>query len=366
MASPPEMQTADSDVVIKLTATDPDNTPCSDGREAFQAFLCPRPPTPSPSIRPADTDGEQEQYKATFDLRYTGECELSVLENGSHIRGSPFVMDLDPAVARLLFTRDVSALHPCKGTLQFPNVPGRLSGVAVAPNGCIFVSDFDNHRIHVFDAERKFVRSIGEEGEGDGQLKHPGSVVVTPEGLLYIASSKRVDVLKCDGAFVRHIGTGVLNRPWDVAVHDGEIFVADFANNCVTVLSPEGDTVRTIGRTGCGTVQFSGVTAIAVSPEGELFVSDRHNDHLQVITPRGVYSKDFDIGQLKTPQKLRFSRDGRHLLAADNCHNRIAVFSSDGVLVSSLPCASEPFGLAVDPKGDLLVACFDGKCVQIF
>ena len=45
---------------------------------------------------------------------------------------------------------------------------------------------------------------------------------------------------------------------------------------------------------------------------------------------------------------------------------RITVFSDDGALVSSLPCASVRFGLAVDPKGDLLVACFDGKCVQIF
>ena len=43
---------------------------------------------------------------------------------------------------------------------------------------------------------------------------------------------------------------------------------------------------------------------------------------------------------------------------------RITVFSDDGALVSSLPCASVPFGLAVDLKGDLL--CFDGKCVQIF
>ena len=66
---------------------------------------------------------------------------------------------------------------------------------------------------------------------------------------------------------------------WDVAVHDGEVFVADFGNNCVTVLAPGGDHVPTIGTTGCGTVQFSGVAATVISSEGELFVPDRHNDH---------------------------------------------------------------------------------------
>ena len=60
--------------------------------------------------------------------------------------------------------------------------------------------------------------------------------------------------------------------------------------------------------------------------------------------------KEFDIGQLKAPQKLQFSNDMRHLLAADNSHNHVAVFNHDGALVSSLPCASEPFGLTVDQK----------------
>ena len=136
-------------------------------------------------------------------------------------------------------------------------------------------------------------------------------------------------------------------------MHDGEVFVADFGNNCVTVLTPGGDHVPTIGTTGCGTVQFSGVAAIVISSEGELFVPDCHNDHLRECV------KEFDIGQLKAPQKLQFSNDKRHLLVADNSHNHVAVFNQDGALVSSLPCASEPFGLTVDQKGDLLVACFD-------
>ena len=66
-----------------------------------------------------------------------------------------------------------------------------------------------------------------------------------------------------------------------------------------------------------------------------------------------------------SPQKLQFSSN-KHVLVADYSKKCIAVFNHDGALVSSLPCANKPYGLAVDRKGDLLVACFDGKCVQIF
>ena len=102
-----------------------------------------------------------------------------------------------------------------------------------------------------------------------------------------------------------------------------------------------------------------------MSPDGELYVSDSHNHRVQVLTPQGVYIREFGKGQLSSPQKLLFSRD-KHVLVADQCNDRVAVFNQDGALVSSLPYAQHPLGLAVDKKGNLLVACFVGKCVQIF
>ena len=356
-------------IVFTLTTTDQERTPCSVGGEMVQAFLRPRPPIPGPSIKAVVNDEENGQYKVTFDLTYTGECELSVLVNGAHIQGSPFVkLDLETDV-RLLLTRHVNTLGACKGTLKFPQQPGKLSGVAVAPNGTIFVSDYDNNQIHVFDAERKFVRSFGEEGDRDGQLRTPRNVAITSEDLLYIASDKRVDVLRGDGVFVRQIGAGILDGPWDVTVYNGEIFVADYGNSRVAVFSQEGKLVRTIGSKGTGPGQFSGSTGVAVSPDGELYVSDRQNEdsnhRVQVFTPQGMYIREFGNGQLSAPQKLQFSSD-KHVLVADNSNHCVAVFNHDGALVSSLPCANVLYGLAVDQKGDLLVPCWAGKCVQIF
>ena len=351
-------------IVFTLTTADNEKTPCSVGGESVQAFLRPRPPIPGPPIKAVVNDEENGQYKVTFDLTYTGECELSVLVNGAHIQGSPFEVELDPeTVVRLLLTRDVSTLGDCKELLQFPQKPGSLYSIAVAADGSIFVTDFNCHQIHVFDAERMFVKSLGNQGDGDGQLRYPRGIAITTEGLLYVVSSKQVDVIRDNGAFVGRIGAGVLKNPWDITVHNGEVFVADFDLCIVSVFSHYGELVRTIGSRGTGPGQFEGVTGVVITPEGELYVADRNNSRVQVFTTQGVYIREIGNGQIDRPQKLQLSVD-KHVLVADN--KRVAVFSKDGVLITSVACAGRPFGLAVDQRGDLLVACSSDKCVRIF
>ena len=73
---------------------------------------------------------------------------------------------LPEEVSQSLLKRDINtlSLHACKGTLQFPKELGYLTGVAVTPSENIFVSDYGYDKIHVFGAERKFVKSFGQLG----------------------------------------------------------------------------------------------------------------------------------------------------------------------------------------------------------
>ena len=355
----------DDPIVFTLTTADSEKSPCSIGGESVQAFLRPRPPIPGPSIRAAINDEENGQYKVTFNLTYTGECELSVLVNGVHIWGSPFVLELHSVTDVRLLTKNVIMLGACIGTLQFPHQPGWLGGVDVAPSGTIYVSDYNNHKIHVFNAAKKYVKCFGQQGVGNGQLQCPRSVSISTEGLLYVANANGVHVMTTDGAFVRRIGSKTLQYPWDVTVYNGEVFVADCSNNRVAVFSQDGQLVRTIGSAGSGPGQFSSPRAVAISPDEELYVSDQSNCRVQVLTLQGAYIREFGKGQFKSQHKLLLSSD-KHVLVADSGNNRVAVFSKDGTLVSSLLCANNPMGLAVDRRGDLLVACWSSLCVQMF
>ena len=97
----------------------------------------------------------------------------------------------------------------------------------------------------MFTKEGVRVRTIGENGEGNGQFRSPTGVAVEPgpEGRLYVAdnSNQRVQVLTKTGEHVRTIGvTGRwgkgnhrLSHPYAVAAEpgpDGLLYVADSEN----------------------------------------------------------------------------------------------------------------------------------------
>ena len=316
---------------------DSSNIPCSSGGESVEAFLRPRSPVPGPSIKAKVEDRENGQYKVLFGVVYSGECELSVLVNGGHIRGSPFAVQVAAAILQdghWVMARSAMALGAIKGSLQFPQQPGGLCGVAVSPvNGSVFVSDRNNSQIHVFNDERKHVRTFGQRGEGEGQLYYPLGIDVSANGHLYVANQSNhcVSVFREDGTFIRTVGQGKLRCPSDVLVHSsGLVYVADSSNNRIAVFSQEGELFRTFGSRGKGKGEFECPYGVAVSPDGHhLYVSDCNNHRVQVFTLEGQYVRDFGPGQLKWPRGLTVTSGGS-VLVADSNNNRIAVFDKKG------------------------------------
>ena len=356
-------------VVLTVTAVDSSNIPCSCGGESVEAFLRPRPPVPGPAIKAKVEDRGRGQYEVVFGVVYSGECELSVLVNGGHVKGSPFAVQLDPSIlinGCWVMARDATSLDAIKGSLQCPQRPGKLWGVAVSPaNGNVFVCDFDNSQIHVFDVERKHVRTFGQRGKGEGQLSCPEDINVSANGQVYVANYRNhcVSVFREDGTFIRTIGKGKLRYPSDVLVHSsGRVYVVDAGNHRIAVFSREGELVRTFGSEGGGKGEFKYPRGVAVSPDDHhLYVSDSNNHQVQVFTLEGRYVSEFGTVWLKRPHGLLITSDGS-VLVADDKNNCVAVFDKKENLVHSI-AVEDPTGLAIDSRGDLLVTSYKNKCI---
>ena len=142
-------------------------------------------------------------------------------------------------------------------------------GVAVAPDGTVYVADSENHRIQRFSATGTFLGTWGTLGSGDGQFWGPVGVSVGPDGTVYVADTKnhRIQCFSAVGSFVRKWGSqgtsdGQFWNPAGVALaQDGTVYVSDTDNHRIQHFSATGAFLSKWGSQGANDGQMN-------SPQG--------------------------------------------------------------------------------------------------
>jgi len=87
-------------------------------------------------------------------------------------------------------------------------------------NGNIYVVEFSNHRIQVFDKNRRAIKKFGSQGKSVGQLYYPRGIAINSKGEIIVSEygNHRLQVFNEDGTFLRFIGVGNLSSPCHVGV----------------------------------------------------------------------------------------------------------------------------------------------------
>ncbi|XP_078578173.1 E3 ubiquitin-protein ligase TRIM32-like [Branchiostoma floridae x Branchiostoma japonicum] len=111
--------------------------------------------------------------------------------------------------------------------------------ITVDGEGNILVSDYDNHRVCVFNEDGQFLFQFGGEGSGEGQLKEPCGICTDRVGNVIVADSEngRVEMFEKTGRFLKHITTD-MKCPCAVAMApQRQLVVTDLKDNTVTIVS---------------------------------------------------------------------------------------------------------------------------------
>ena len=82
------------------------------------------------------------------------------------------------------------SLGPNDGQFTFADIASGIIGITVVPSsGDVYVSDFGNHRIQMFDSDGTFLTKFSSVGSGNGQVDHPAGIALDQNDNIYVADS---------------------------------------------------------------------------------------------------------------------------------------------------------------------------------
>ena len=237
------------------------------------------------------------------------------------------------------------------------------ASVAVSEKtGYIAVAEMIENRVHLFDSEWKFLRTIGDKGTGEDVMDGPViSVAFTSSGNILVVQNsmgkRRLSVFTERGHYITDIRDH-LSHPNSVSVRkDGNLLVCDFCD--VKVLSPDGTKlIQTLKAPHCDMRP-----CFAVYHQDMFFVSCDSLHCVKTFSDEGqllyeIGCKGTGDGQLRRPQGLAIDKLN-NLVVCDTNNKRLQVFSREGKFLNSVTeGVFLPKSVTVVKNGDLLVCDF--------
>ena len=179
------------------------------------------------------------------------------------------------------------------------------------------------------------------------------------------------------GTPIRTIG-GVYS-PLGVAINQkGEVVVAEYGCNCVSVFSPNGEKIRSFGTPGSRPGQFLYPRSVAIGNAGDILVTDERNHRIQKFTSEGQYSASVGTEgsghlQFSYPNGIAFNARSNKVYVADTLNHRVQVLNSDltfssifGTRGSGKGQFMDPSYIACDSSGKVYVADSGNHRIQVF
>jgi sugar lactone lactonase YvrE len=231
---------------------------------------------------------------------------------------------------------------------------GQAVGIAVAPNGNLWVADHGNTRVMEFKPEASVVKyetEIGPNGPDHFALKDPLGVAVDPNPSrenVWVAdhATGQLDEFSSSGTAIRQVSS---SDPDGVAVDSsGHVWTSEVNLNRVSEFSATtGGLEKTVGwgvgggtgfeicappvscqsgLAGSGEGQFYNPTGVGVDSAGNAWIVDRWDDRVQEISAAGKYVTQFGsfgggIGQLSAPWGVVLASGS--LYVADTSNGRV-------------------------------------------
>ena len=154
----------------------------------------------------------------------------------------------------------------------------------------IYVTDIALHSLLHFREDGPFVQ-VKMQSDYNNPLKEPRQIALSERGELYIADygNHRVQVWDKNLKFIRNIEHTSLSYPIDVKVTSREIYVLSFiAISCIHVFSQSGEILRSIISNGSG-MQVSKPYFFCINHLKQIIISDARSYEIKIFSQEGEF-----------------------------------------------------------------------------
>lgn len=262
--------------------------------------------------------------------------------------------------------------------------------LAFAKEGSVYVTDSYNHRVVHFDATGQVLHTWGTFADGvntpigNGTFNELWGIAVGPDGSVYVTDTwnHRVQKFSADGRFLNawgYFGQGeapdAFYGPRGLAVDaKGRVYVTDTGNKRIVVFDANGNFITQFGGAGFDPGQFDEPVGVAIDKNGTVYVTDTWNQRIQTFVPvelddslSFIPDQQWDVfgwfGQSLENKPFITVNNDLHVFITDPEGYRVMEFSPTGEILRTWGEYGEEYsnfglasGIAVDREGHLWVA----------
>ena len=227
---------------------------------------------------------------------------------------------------------------------------------------------------------------------GDGQFNEPWGIAVAPDGTIFVADTwnGRIQRFAPDGTFqgkwgVFNTTNGELGDPYALfgprglaMTLDGNLVVADTGNKRILIYTPAGELVNQVGGGGVVAGRFDEPTGVAVDPgDGSILVADAWNRRIQRFDPALNFVAEWPVPSWESKDLYHKPQiavaAGGDVYATDPQFFRVFVFDRSGAPKASFGRFGQemnrfglPVGIAADSASNaVLVADSDNHRIMV-
>ena len=199
----------------------------------------------------------------------------------------------------------------------------------------------------------------------------PLCVAIHDNGHIYVGSDYNcIYVFDLAGQLMNTIGSGgdgdgQFDMPYGIFIKGDALHVADYSNHRIQRLTSEGEFLHKFGQKGPGHGQFNGPTGVIADSNNRLIVADRGNHRIQIFNEVGGWLLTIDPHYIQHPWGLALDPQGNIHVAVSGQSN-ITVFTKEGVYVRTYSDPKGPMGIAIDGEGYSFVSERNGQCISIY